>query len=159
VLKPAFIYISYVETTPEKLWEALTNSEFTTRYWWDTQLISDWKVGSTIALVLKGKTTDVGEIVEADRPRRLAYTFHHILNERALKERPSRVTFVLEPFGNLVKLSLTHEGFAGDSVVYDGISKGWPAIMSSLKSLLETGKPLDIPIGALFIEELDEAFR
>ena len=159
MLKPAFIYISYIETTPEKLWEALTNSEFTTRYWWDTQLISDWKVGSPIALVLKGKTTDVGEIVEADRPRRLAYTFHHILNERALKERPSRVTFVLEPFGHLVKLSLTHEGFAGDSVVHDGISKGWPAIMSSLKSLLETGKPLDIPIGALFIEELDEVFR
>jgi uncharacterized protein YndB with AHSA1/START domain len=159
VLKPAFIYISYIETTPEKLWQALTSSEFTTRYWWDTQLISDWKVGSSIALVLKGKTTDVGEIVEADRPRRLAYTFHPILNERALKERPSRVTFVLEPFGNLVKLSLTHEGFAGDSVVYDGISKGWPAIMSSLKSLLETGKPLDIPIGALFIEELDEVFR
>jgi uncharacterized protein YndB with AHSA1/START domain len=159
VLKPAFIYISYIETTPEELWEALTSSAFTTRYWWDTQLISDWKVGSPIALVLKGKTTDVGEIVEAERPRRLAYTFHHILNERALKERPSRVTFVLEPFGNLVKLSLTHEGFAGDSVVYDGISKGWPAIMSSLKSLLETGKPLDIPIGALFIEELDEVFR
>ena len=66
---------------------------------------------------------------------------------------------MLEPFGHLVKLSLTHEGFAGDSVVHDGISKGWPAIMSSLKSLLETGKPLDIPIGALFIEELDEVFR
>jgi hypothetical protein len=53
---------------------------------------------------------------------------------------------------------LTHEGFAGDSVVYDGISKGWPAILSSLKSLMETGKPLEIPIGALFIDELDEVF-
>ena len=157
--KPAFIYISYIETTPEDLWEALTNSEFTTRYWWDTQLISDWKVGSPIALVLRGKTTDVGEIVEADRPRRLSYTFRHILNEAALKEPASRVSFVLEPFGKLVKLSLTHEGFVGDSVVYDGISRGWPAIVSSLKSLLETGQPLDIPIGALFIEELNEDFR
>jgi uncharacterized protein YndB with AHSA1/START domain len=159
VLKPAFIYISYIKTSPEELWEALTNSAFTTRYWWDTSLISDWKVGSPISLVLKGKTTDVGEILIADRPRRLAYTFHHILNEAALKERPSRVTFTLEPYGELVKLTLTHEGFAGDSVVHDGISKGWPAILSSLKSLLETGKALDIPIGALFIDELDEVSR
>ena len=159
MLKPAFIYVSYIETTPEQLWEALTSSKFTTRYWWDTSLISDWKVGSRISLVLKGKTTDVGEILLADRPRRLAYTFHHILNEAALKERPSRVTFALEPHGKLVKLTLTHEGFAGDSVVYDGISKGWPAILSSLKSLLETGEALEIPIGALFIDELDEVFR
>jgi uncharacterized protein YndB with AHSA1/START domain len=159
MLKPAFIYVSYIETTPEELWEALTSSKFTTRYWWDTSLISDWKVGSPISLVLKGKTTDVGEILVADRPRRLAYTCHHILNEAALKERPSRVTFALEPHGKLVKLTLTHEGFAGDSVVYDGISKGWPAILSSLKSLLETGEALEIPIGALFIDELDEAFR
>jgi uncharacterized protein YndB with AHSA1/START domain len=159
MLKPAFIYVSYIETTPEALWEALTSSAFTTRYWWDTSLISDWKVGSPISLVLKGKTTDVGEILIADRPRRLAYTFHHILNEAALKERPSRVSFALEPHGKLVKLTLTHEGFAGDSVVYDGISKGWPAILSSLKSLLETGEALDIPIGALFIDELDEVLR
>jgi len=158
MLKPAFHYVSYIETTPEELWEALTNSAFTTRYWWDTSVISDWKVGSPVSLVLKGKTTDVGEILIADHPKRLSYSFHHILNEAALKERPSRVTFVLEPFGDLVKLTLTHEGFAGDSVVHDGISKGWPAILSSLKSLLETGKPLDIPIGALFIDELDEVF-
>jgi uncharacterized protein YndB with AHSA1/START domain len=159
VPEAAFAYISYIETTPEQLWEALTDREFTVRYWWDTELISDWKVGSPISLVLKGKTTDVGEIVEAERPRRLAYTFRHILNEQALKERPSRVTFVIEPFGRLVKLALTHEGFAGDSVMYDGISRGWPAIISSLKSLLETRRALDIPIGALFMEELEEVFR
>jgi uncharacterized protein YndB with AHSA1/START domain len=159
MLKPAFNYISYIETTAEKLWNALTNSEFTTRYWWDTSVISDWKVGSPVSLVINGLTTDVGEILEADRPRRLSYSFHHILNERALKERPSRVTFVLEPHGELVKLTLTHEGFADDSVVVDGISKGWPAILSSLKSLLETGKPLVIPIDALDIAELDEVYR
>jgi uncharacterized protein YndB with AHSA1/START domain len=157
--KPEFIYISYIETTPEKLWEALTSSQFTKRYWWDTSVVSDWKVGSPFSLVLNGKTTDVGEILEADRPRRLSYTFRHILNEAAGKERPSRVTFVLEQHGKLVKLTLTHENFAEDSVVIDGISKGWPAILSSLKSLLETGKPLNIPIGALFIDELDEVFH
>jgi len=109
--------------------------------------------------VLKGKTTDVGEILVADRPRRLAYTFHHILNERAMRERPSRVTFVLEPRDNIVKLTVTHEGFADDSVVFDGISKGWPAILSSLKSLLESGKPLVIPFDVLDIAELDETFH
>lgn len=159
MLKPAFNYISYIETTAEKLWDALTNSEFTTRYWWDTSVISDWKVGSPVSLVINGLTTDVGKILKADRPRRLSYSFHHILNERALKERPSRVTFALEPKGELVKLTLTHEGFADDSVVVDGISKGWPAILSSLKSLLETGKPLVIPIDALEIAELDEVYR
>ena len=159
MLKPAFNYISYIETTAEALWDALTSSEFTTRYWFDTSVISDWKVGSSVSLVLKGKTTDVGEILIADRPKRLSYTFHHILNEAALKERPSRVTFVLEPRDNIVKLTVTHEGFADDSVVFDGISKGWPAILSSLKSLLESGKPLVIPFDVLDIAELDETFH
>jgi uncharacterized protein YndB with AHSA1/START domain len=159
VRKPEFIYITYIETTPEKLWEALTSSEFSKRYWWDTSVVSDWKVGSPFSLVLNGRTTDVGEILEADRPRRLAYTFQHILNEEAKQERPSRVTFALEPHGKLVKLTLTHEDFAEGSVVVDGISKGWPAIMSSLKSLLETGTALVIPLDALFIEELEEAYR
>ena len=157
--KPEFIYISYIETTPEKLWEALTSSAFTKRYWWDTSVVSDWKVGSPFSLVLNGKTTDVGEILEADRPRRLSYTFRHILNEAAWKERPSRVTFVLEQHGKLVKLTLTHEDFAEDSVVIDGISKGWPAIMSSLKSMLESGTALVIPFDALFIAELEEVYR
>jgi uncharacterized protein YndB with AHSA1/START domain len=150
--KPEFIYISYIETTPEKLWEALTSSEFSKRYWWDTSVVSDWKVGSPFSLVLNGQTTDVGEIIEADRPRRLSYTFRHILSEAASKERPSRVTFVLEQYGKLVKLTLTHEDFAEDSVIVDGISKGWPAIMSSLKSMLESGQALDVPLVALQIE-------
>ena len=157
--RPEFIYISYIETTPEKLWEALTSSEFTRLYWWDTSVVSDWTVGSPFSLVLNGKTTDIGEILEADRPRRLSYTFRHILNEAARKERPSRVTFVLEQYGTLVKLTLTHEDFAEDSVVIDGISRGWPAIMSSLKSLLESGSQLVIPFDALFIAELEEVYR
>jgi len=157
--KPEFIYISYIETTPEKLWEALTSSEFTKLYWWDTSVVSDWTVGSPFSLVLNGKTTDVGEILEAERPRRLSYTFRHILNEAARQELPSRVTFVLEQYGKLVKLTLTHEDFAEGSVVIDGISKGWPAIMSSLKSLLESGTALVIPFDALFIADLEEVYR
>ena len=153
--KPEFIYVSYIETTPEKLWEALTSSEFSKRYWWDTSVVSDWKVGSPFSLVMNGTTTDVGEVLEADRPRRLSYTFRNVLSEAASKERPSRVTFVLEQYGKLVKLTLTHEDFAEGSVIIDGISKGWPAIMSSLKSLLESGQALDVPLVALQIEGVE----
>ena len=78
---------------------------------------------------------------------------------RRKKERPSRVTFVLEAYGKLTKLTLTHEDFAEDSIVLDGISKGWPAIMSSLKSLLETGTALAIPVEALAIAGLQEVHR
>ena len=157
--KPEFVYVSYIETTPAKLWEALTSSEFSKRYWWDTSVVSDWKVGSPFSLVLNDKITDVGEILEADPPRRLSYTFRHILNEAARSERPSRVTFALEAHGKLVKLTLTHEDFADNSVILDGISKGWPAIMSSLKSMLENGQPLIIPFDALSIEALEEVYR
>jgi uncharacterized protein YndB with AHSA1/START domain len=150
--KPEFVYVTYIETTPEKLWEALTNSEFSKRYWFGADVISDWKVGSPFALVMNGTTTDVGEILEADPPRRLSYTFHHVTTEESRKERPSKVVFNIEPHGNLVKLTLTHEGFAEGSRHLDGISKGWPAILSGLKSMLESGTALAIPPSALGIE-------
>src|SRR5713101_36453 len=133
--KPEFVYVSYIETTPEKLWEALTSSEFSKRYWFGTELKTDWKVGS-----------------QFDRPRRLSYTFHHVLSEEARKERPTRVVFNLEPHGQLVKLTLTHEDFEDGSKLLSGISKGWPAILSSLKSMLESGTALAIPPSALGIE-------
>ena len=150
--KPEFIYVTYIKTTPEKLWEALTNGEFTRQYWFDTEVRSDWKVGSPLALVMGGKTTDTGEILEADRPRRLAYTFKHELDEEMRKEPATRVVFTLEPYGDLVKLTVTHEGFGVGSKLLDGISKGWPAILSSLKSLLETGTTIAIPPAAMGIE-------
>jgi uncharacterized protein YndB with AHSA1/START domain len=153
--KPEFVYVTYIETTAEKLWEALTSSEFSKRYWFNTEFRTDWKVGSPFALVMDGTTTDVGEVLEFDRPRRLSYTFHHVLSEAARKERPTRVTFNLEPHGKLVKLTLTHEDFDEGSVILDGISKGWPAILSSLKTMLESGTALAIPPSALAIEGFD----
>ena len=153
--RPEFIYVTYIETTPEKLWEALTSSDFTRRYWFDTELRSDWKVGSPLALVMKGVTTDRGEILEADRPQRLSYSFRHVQNAELSKEPPSRVVFDLEQHGDLVKLTLTHENFAEGSELLDGISRGWPAIMSSLKSLLESGTALAIPLAALGIEGIE----
>jgi uncharacterized protein YndB with AHSA1/START domain len=152
--RPEFIYISYIETTPEKLWEALTNSAFTERYWWGTKVVSDWKVGSAVALKWRAKVTDTGVIVEADPPRRLSYTWSNI-SEEFRNERPSRVTFALKRYGKLVKLTLTHEDFDQGSRMLPSISKGWPAIMSSLKSLLESGQALDVPLAALEIEGLE----
>ncbi len=150
--KPEFVYVTYIETTPQKLWQALTSSEFSKRYWFNTELKTDWKIGSPFALVMNGTTTDVGEVLEFDPPRRLSYTFHHVLSEAARKERPTKVVFTLAPHGKLVKLTLTHEGFEAGSKLLEGISKGWPAILASLKSLLETGNALTIPPVALDIE-------
>ena len=153
--KPEFVYITYIGTTPEKLWEALTSSEFTRRYWFNTDVRSDWKVGSAIALVMDGKTTDVGEILEADRPRRLSYTFKHVSDEELKQEPASKVVFALEPHGKVVKLTLTHQGFVEGGKMLDGISKGWPAILASLKSLLESGTAVAIPLAALGIEGIE----
>ncbi len=150
--KPEFVYVTYIETTLEQLWDALTSSEFSRRYWFGTELRSDFKVGSPLALVMSGETTDTGEILEADPPRRLSYTFKHQANEAMRKEPATKVAFTLEAFGNLVKLTVTHEGFVEGSQLLDGISRGWPAILSGLKSLLETGKALTIPPVALGIE-------
>jgi len=152
VPRPDFVYVTYIRTTPDKLWEALTSSEFSRRYWFGTELRSNFKIGSPFALVMGGKVTDTGEILEADRPRRLSYTFKHELDDDMRKEGATKVVFTLEPHGELVKLTLTHENFAPGSKLLDGISKGWPAILSSLKSLLESGDALAIPLAALGIE-------
>lgn len=147
--KPEFVYVTFIETTPERLWQALTSSDLSKLYWFGAELRSDWRTASPWALVMDGITTETGEILEADRPRRLSYTFKHVTNEDYRNEKPSAVAFKLEQHGRLVKLTLTHEGFADGSKLLDGISKGWPAIMSSLKSLLETGTALEIPVSAL----------
>lgn len=140
--RPDFVYLTFIETTPDKLWEALTSNEFTRQYFFNTDIVTDWKVGSKFAYVQNGKTNDEGEILECDPPKRLSYSFHSLMNETSIKETPSRVTFVLEPFGSVVKLTLTHDKFPPGSVVLEPISNGWPKILSGLKSLLETGRSL-----------------
>jgi uncharacterized protein YndB with AHSA1/START domain len=151
--KPEFVYVTYIETTPEKLWEALTDPDFTERYWFGMRLRSDWKAGSTFEMVRgDGSVSDAGKVVECDPPRRLAYTFVN-LSEKYKDDVPALATFTLEPYGKLVKLTLTHQGFAEGSQFFKGISGGWPAILSNLKSLLETGRTLDIPYAAFKAED------
>jgi uncharacterized protein YndB with AHSA1/START domain len=152
---PQFVYVTYIETTPEKLWEALTSSEFSRQYWFGAEIRSDWKVGSPFALMMDGEATDTGEILEADPPRRLSYCFKHQKFEELRKEPTSKVTFTLEPFGKLVKLTLLHEGFVEGGKYLGAISNGWPAILSGLKSLLERGEVLEIPREALGKKEWD----
>lgn len=141
--RPAFVYVVYIATTPEKLWEALTDGEFTRRYWGGRRIESDWNVGSPVRHVREDGGIDwQGEVLQSERPRLLSYRFHMQISNKHRGEQPSRVTFELQPMGSVVKLTLTHEDFDPDSATYETTRHGWPAIMSSLKSLLEIGSPL-----------------
>jgi uncharacterized protein YndB with AHSA1/START domain len=141
--KPEFVYTAYIKTTPEKLWHALTDPEFTLSYWFGCSLHSDWKVGSPMQMQRDGRVVNDGFVLESDPPRRLSYSWLSVFDPEMIKERPSRVTFVLEPSNGAVKLTVTHEDFAEGSKTLPSISGGWPLVLSSLKSILETGKPLD----------------
>ncbi len=140
--KPEFVYVTYIKTTPEKLWHALTDKEFTEKYWFCCSLTSDWKVGSRMHMDQDGEVKNECVILEFDAPRRLSYSWQSVFDEEMRKEKPSRVTYVIEPSYDGVKLTVTHEGFAADSKTLPSISTGWPLVLSSLKSILETGKPL-----------------
>jgi uncharacterized protein YndB with AHSA1/START domain len=137
------LYVTYIASSPERVWQALTDPEFTRQYWGGLSIISDWQVGSVVqALRSDGAVGWDGEVLRADEPLVLSYTFHMSISEAHAKEDPSRVTFEVEPLEGYVKLSITHDRLAADSATAQTTFYGWPAIMSSLKSLLETGRPL-----------------
>ena len=139
--KPGFVYVTYIETTAEKLWQALTSSDFTALYWFGYRVNSDWKVGSPYKFFKEGSKSVEGKVLESDPPRRLAYSWTPCAPEFQ-HERPSRVTFEIEPLGKVVKLVVTHEGFDEGSKSLVMISEGWPVVLSNLKSLLEVGHVL-----------------
>jgi len=138
-----FVYVTYIRTTPEKLWDALTQPEFTRRYWVGCYQESSWKAGSPWKLMIPdGRVGDSGEIVEIDRPRRLVLTWRNEFQAHMRGEGYSRATFLLEPLEGAVKLTVTHEMDQPGSKLIEAVSNGWPSILASLKSLLETGEPL-----------------
>jgi uncharacterized protein YndB with AHSA1/START domain len=154
--KAEFVYTTYINTTPERLWQALTDPAFTRRYW-GTTFESDWDVGSTMIWEENGvRIADPAQVVLESEPyRRLSYAWHTFTPEFArsvglsddvfakmASERRSKVTFEIEPLGQTVKLTVVHDGFEPGSVVLEGISQGWPEILSGLKTLLETGESL-----------------
>ena len=155
-----FVYTTYIATTAEQLWQALTDPAFTRRYW-GVALESDWTAGSPVIWEENGRrTTDPDQVVLVSEPhRRLSYSWHTFTPEwaraagvdddvlaRLTSERRSTVTFEIEPVGPMVKLTVIHGDFAPDSTVREMISQGWPHLLSSLKTLLETGDTL--PTGA-----------
>ena len=136
-----FVYVTFIRTTPAKLWAALTDPQFTRQYWFGTSVESDWKKGSGWQLVgSSGKTTDSGEILEIDPPRRMVIRWQNVWKPELEAEGPTRCTFELEPIEHAVKLTVTHEIERPDAKVITAVSGGWPIILSNLKSLLETGE-------------------
>jgi uncharacterized protein YndB with AHSA1/START domain len=140
---PRHVYEVYIRTTPEKLWNAITNAEMTALYFHETRVESDWKPGSPILHRQQdGKPALEGNVIEVDRPRRLVTTFRFAQHPEGKKERPSRVTWEIEPQGEVCRLTLTHDDFDGETATYKEVERGWNPILSGLKTLLETGKPL-----------------
>jgi len=142
--KPNFVYVTYIDSTPEKVWQALTDGAFTRRYWVNHRNASDWKVGSS----WRHEDFDdaslvdiVGQVVESSPPRRLVLTWS-FPQDAENPERVSRVDFNIEAYGNAVRLTVAHSELEPDSPMLHGISRGWPLVLSSLKTMLETGKPL-----------------
>jgi len=135
-----FVYVTYIRTTPEKLWEALTTPEFMKRYWFGMHCESQWTAGSSWKLVSgDGQIFDAGGIVEAEPPRRLVIRWQHQNKPELMAEGESQCTMELEPVGEAVKLSITHTIERRPSKLIEAVSGGWPKILSNLKSLLETG--------------------
>ncbi|MBS2537924.1 metalloregulator ArsR/SmtB family transcription factor [Catenulispora sp. NF23] len=158
---PTFVYSTYIRTTPQKLWQALTEPAFTRRYW-STEFATDWSAGAPMTWDNHGvQISDPEQVVlEADPYSRLSYTWHAItpelgkrfewdeeLTAKLAGESRSKVTFTIEEEGSeVVKLTVVHDGFEAGSALAEMVSQGWPSVVASLKSLLETGEPL--PMGA-----------
>jgi uncharacterized protein YndB with AHSA1/START domain len=139
--RSTFVYVTYIRTTPEKLWSALTTDvEFMKQYWFGVHCESQWKPGSSWKMVYTdGTISDAGEILEAEPPRRLVIRWQHQNKPELKAEGDSRCTLELEPTGSAVKLSIVHTIEREPSKFIEAVSGGWPKIMSNLKSLLETG--------------------
>lgn len=141
--KPEFVYTTYIRTTPQKLWAALTTDEVIPRYWFGNAVKSSWGRGDAVQSFDKdeGSLDWDGEVLESDPPHKLVFTFR----VADASEKASRVTYLIDPAdpdfgptGNAVKLTVIHEDFAADSQVVHGVSRGWPGILSNLKTMLES---------------------
>jgi uncharacterized protein YndB with AHSA1/START domain len=139
-----FVYVTYIRTTPDKLWQALIDPEFTRRYWVETRQESDWKPGASWRVMIPdGRVGDSGEIVEFEPHRRLVLTWRNEFMPELRAEGYSRLTYELEQLKESVRLTVIHEMDKPQSKLINKVSQGWPMILASLKSLLETGEPLE----------------
>ena len=136
--KPEYVYVTYIQSTPEKVWNALFDKELSKLYWGMGKNVSDWKTGSKWEH-RDYETEEVkvsGEVLEIDAPKRLVLTW----NKPNLNEPGAKLTVLVENTFGAVKLTVIHEQLS--QKMYEGVSQGWPAILSSLKTLLESGQPM-----------------
>jgi uncharacterized protein YndB with AHSA1/START domain len=142
--KDQFVYVTYIRTTPEKLWKALIEPEFTRQFWCDTRQESEWKPGASWKILMPdGGVADSGEVVEIEPHRRLVLKWRNEFRPELKAEGYSRLTYELEREGKSVKLTVIHEMEKEGSQFIEAVSNGWPHILASLKSLLETGESLE----------------
>jgi uncharacterized protein YndB with AHSA1/START domain len=141
--KPQFVYVTYISATQEKIWEAFTKPEFQRQFWMGCVQESTWERGASWTLKFAdGSVGDTGEILEIDKPNRIVIRWRNEFRPELKAEGYSICTFALEPAGELVKLTITHEIDAPNSKFIAAVSGGWPKVLSNLKTLLETGKPM-----------------
>jgi uncharacterized protein YndB with AHSA1/START domain len=140
-----FVYVIYIRTTPEKLWQALIEPEFTRQFWAETWQESEWKPGASWRIMIPdGRVADTGEILEFEPYRRIVLTWRNEFKPELRAEGHSRLTYELEQQQDSVKLTVLHEIDKPGSKFIQAVSQGWPPILSSLKSLLETGEALEV---------------
>jgi uncharacterized protein YndB with AHSA1/START domain len=138
-----YVYVTYIRAPREKVWEALTNSEFQKQYWFGMSQECAWTEGATWALKFSdGRVADAGKVLEVDAPRRLVLEWRNEFRAEMKKEGAARCIYELEQDGDVTKLTIVHSIARADSKFIEAVSSGWPRILSSLKSLLETGAPL-----------------
>jgi uncharacterized protein YndB with AHSA1/START domain/DNA-binding transcriptional ArsR family regulator len=139
---PRHVYEIFIRTTPERLWRAITDSADTRLYYFGSDVRSDWKTGSKL-VYFRGDETQIDcKITEIDAANRLVHSFSAVWDPETAKDRPSRVTWEIERMGDACRLIVTHDDFDGETSTYREVEHGWPQILSGLKTLIETGKPL-----------------
>ena len=144
--KSTFVYVTYIRSTPQKIWDALTTPEFTRQFWFGMHLASDWKAGSAWQMVhADGRVADEGVVLESDPPRRLVLRWRNVGNPEFAAEGETLCTITLEPADGAVKLQVVHEMAREKSALIEKVSGGWPRIFANLKSLLETGETVFAP--------------
>jgi uncharacterized protein YndB with AHSA1/START domain len=147
--KPSFVYVTYIQSTPEKVFNAITDPELTKQYWFGHHNASDWKVGSGWRHEMYEDPSTVhvvGKVLENDPPKRLVVSWASPADE-GNPERTSKVIFEVEPYGpTVVKLTVIHDELEGNPKMAESVSFGWPVVLAGLKTLLETNVPLSMPV-------------
>lgn len=142
--KPEFVYMTVIAAPAERVWQALTSAEFTRQYWHSTRVRSDFTPGATIEFLNPDDSVGVaGEVLSADRPDELSYTWRFLRNPDAVDDPVSRVTFRLEAVRAGTRLTVTHDRLEEESTTAKLVSFGWPHVIAGLKTLLETGEAVD----------------